>query len=194
MKRWLVALALAWGLTAEGQALTGGLLGRGSSSSSAVPATCTTAGMVPIFLGSPLAMGCDAGLTYDAATDALTVTGSVNAGAFIGKSALRLRVLDEGTAVAFTVPTDTSGTLLTYDPGELGTVTLPFSATDGYQIWIVDAGGNGLRIKAPAGTAISSGSPCMNSTTPYASAVFVRTNNIFWFFASYGTWTGGACS
>lgn len=48
-----------------------------SSSSSATPATCTTAGMVPVFLGSPLAMGCDAGLTYNAATDTLTVGGLV---------------------------------------------------------------------------------------------------------------------
>lgn len=37
------------------------------------PATCTTAGQIPVFLGSPVAMGCDAGLTYDAATDTLTV-------------------------------------------------------------------------------------------------------------------------
>ena len=44
-----------------------------SSSGTSVPATCTTAGMVPVFLGSPLALGCDAGLTYDAAVDTLTV-------------------------------------------------------------------------------------------------------------------------
>ena len=70
MRRVLVALALAWGLTAEAQPLTGGLLGRGSSST---PATCLTAGQVP-FLLSPttLGLGCDSGLTYDAATDTLT--------------------------------------------------------------------------------------------------------------------------
>jgi len=35
------------------------------------PATCTTAGQIPVFLGSPLALGCDAGLTYTAATQTL---------------------------------------------------------------------------------------------------------------------------
>lgn len=80
MKRWLAALALAWGLTAEGQLLTGGLLGRGGSATYATmtaPASCA-AGSVALFLGSPIAMGCDAGITYDAATDTLTVAGSVN--------------------------------------------------------------------------------------------------------------------
>ena len=41
----------------------------------AAPTGCAS-GYVPIFLGSPVAMGCDAGLTYDAATDTLTLTGS----------------------------------------------------------------------------------------------------------------------
>jgi len=41
------------------------------------PPGCT-ATSVPIFLGSPVALGCDAGLTYDAATDTLT-TGTVRA-------------------------------------------------------------------------------------------------------------------
>ncbi|MFZ2908005.1 MAG: hypothetical protein WA014_02565 [Minisyncoccia bacterium] len=50
-----------------------------ATGATSVPATCTTAGMVPIFLGSPVAMGCDAGLTYDAATDTLT-TGTVAQG------------------------------------------------------------------------------------------------------------------
>lgn len=45
----------------------------GSDSGTSTPATCTTAGMVPVFLGSPIALGCDAGLTYDAATGTLTV-------------------------------------------------------------------------------------------------------------------------
>lgn len=59
------------------------------------PATCTTAGQIPVFLGSPLALGCDAGLTYSVATlgapvvsahtlraaapATLTITGSTNA-------------------------------------------------------------------------------------------------------------------
>ena len=50
-----------------------------SSTSSAVPATCTTAGMVPVFLGSPLALGCDAGISYDATTRALTLGGPIRA-------------------------------------------------------------------------------------------------------------------
>lgn len=75
MRRWAVALVLAWGLTAEAQPLTGGLLGRGGAATYATmspPATCTTAGQIPVFLGSPLALGCDAGLTYSASTDTLT--------------------------------------------------------------------------------------------------------------------------
>jgi len=66
----LTAFLAAVTLGAQAQPLTGGLLGR-SAGGSTVPATCTTAGMVPVFLGSPLALGCDAGLTYDAATDTL---------------------------------------------------------------------------------------------------------------------------
>lgn len=49
----------------------------GSSSASYAtltpPATCTTAGMLPIFLGSPLALGCDAGITYDATNKKLVL-------------------------------------------------------------------------------------------------------------------------
>ena len=76
----LTALLAAVTLGAQAQPLTGGLLGR-SSSGSSTPATCVTAGQVP-FLGSPtsLGLGCDAGLTYDAATDTLTVGGAVNSG------------------------------------------------------------------------------------------------------------------
>lgn len=79
MKRLLAALLLVaspalaqangWGEIQNGwgeiQTATGG---------SSTPATCLTAGQIP-FLGSPtsLGMGCDAGLTYDAATDTLSV-------------------------------------------------------------------------------------------------------------------------
>ena len=51
MKRWLVALALAVGLSVEAQPVSGGLLGRGASYSSFVaPSPCTT-GSVALFLG-----------------------------------------------------------------------------------------------------------------------------------------------
>ena len=56
--------------------MTDGSCAGGSSASYATltpPATCTTAGMLPIFLGSPLALGCDAGLTYTTATLAAPV-------------------------------------------------------------------------------------------------------------------------
>jgi len=45
----------------------------------AVPAGCV-AGRVPIFLGSPVALGCDAGLTYDAANARFKVNGGGTGG------------------------------------------------------------------------------------------------------------------
>ncbi len=48
------------------------------ASGGGVPSGCV-ATSVPIFLGSPVALGCDAGLTYDAATDTLT-TGRIIVG------------------------------------------------------------------------------------------------------------------
>lgn len=56
--------------------MTDGSCAGGSSASYATltpPATCTTAGMLPIFLGSPLALGCDAGITYDATNKKLVL-------------------------------------------------------------------------------------------------------------------------
>lgn len=74
MRRWLVALALvASSLTAGAQGLKGGALGRPTADYAYIPAPSgCVATSVPIFLGSPVALGCDAGLTYDAATDTLT--------------------------------------------------------------------------------------------------------------------------
>ena len=75
--KWLVALLLA-ALPATAQvnittapcSMTDGSC---SSSGTSAPASCTTAGMVPVFLGSPLALGCDAALTYTTATLAAPV-------------------------------------------------------------------------------------------------------------------------
>ena len=39
---------------------------------SGVPTGCTASSLA-LFLGSPVAMGCDAGISYDAATDKLSV-------------------------------------------------------------------------------------------------------------------------
>ena len=81
MKRLAFALAALLALPANAgwQKVSSGWvrLSDGGGLGSSTPATCTTAGMVPVFLGSPLALGCDAGLTYDAATDTLTVGGAV---------------------------------------------------------------------------------------------------------------------
>ena len=82
MKR-LIALALLVAAPALGQINNGWQelpngWGEIQAAAGSVPATCTTAGMVPLFLGSPLAMACDAGITYDATTDTLT-TGTVAA-------------------------------------------------------------------------------------------------------------------
>lgn len=68
MKRWLIALALSIGLSAEAQTLSGGLLGRGAAS--AVPAGCA-AGSVAVFLGSPVAPACAGDVTYTAGTPAV---------------------------------------------------------------------------------------------------------------------------
>lgn len=68
MKRWLIALALSIGLSAEAQTLSGGLLGRGAAS--AVPAGCA-AGSVAVFLGSPVGPACAADWSYTAGTPAV---------------------------------------------------------------------------------------------------------------------------
>ena len=57
----------------------------GSYATMPAPAGCT-ATSVPIFLGSPVAMGCDAGLTYDAATGTLTVGAISSGGTIAGAS------------------------------------------------------------------------------------------------------------
>ena len=83
MKRLLAVLLLAtWPASAQVDVTTAPCSmtdGSCSSSGTSVPATCTTAGMVPVFLGSPLALGCDAGISYDATGDKLT-TGVIDKG------------------------------------------------------------------------------------------------------------------
>lgn len=50
-----------------------GQAGGAASYAAMTPPSGCVATSVPIFLGSPVRLGCDAGLTYDAATDTLTV-------------------------------------------------------------------------------------------------------------------------
>lgn len=69
----LTALLAAVTLGAQAQPLTGGLLGRPTADYAYIPPpTGATLGCVGMFLGSPLNLQCDAGLTYDAGTDTLT--------------------------------------------------------------------------------------------------------------------------
>ncbi len=81
---FLLALLLAAPLVAQprkigtGARLVGTPVGYATMTA---PSGCV-AGSVAMFLGSPVSMSCDAGLTYDAGTDALTVGASVYASAF----------------------------------------------------------------------------------------------------------------
>lgn len=79
MKRWLVALALAAGLSAEAQPLTGGLLGRGASYSTFVPPSGCASGLVPYF-NADLDLVCSP-TVWNPTTRSLDVTdGRVQAG------------------------------------------------------------------------------------------------------------------
>ncbi len=81
MRRLLaLALLLAWPASAQyARNVTAETVNVDGSSSAAVPATCTTAGQVPAFLGSPLALGCPVGLvtTGTGATLSLRSDGSL---------------------------------------------------------------------------------------------------------------------
>lgn len=70
VKRWLVALALAAGLSVEAQPLTGGLLGRGASYSNFVPPAGCASGYVPYF-DATLKLVC-APTVYAPSTDTTT--------------------------------------------------------------------------------------------------------------------------
>ena len=69
--RIAVLLAVAVSLRATSQPLTGGVLGQGAQYSSFVAPTGCVSSSVPFF-GASVTLGCDAGITYDAATDTLT--------------------------------------------------------------------------------------------------------------------------
>jgi len=71
VRKWLVALALAAGLSAEAQQVPGGLLGRGASYTSFVPPTSCASGYVPYFDAS-LKMAC-APTVYAPTTNTTTV-------------------------------------------------------------------------------------------------------------------------
>ena len=80
MKRWLAAVGLVLGLCggAQAQPVSGGLLGRGASYSGFVAPTGCVSSSVPFF-GASVTLGCDGGISYDAATDTLTA-GAVTVG------------------------------------------------------------------------------------------------------------------
>jgi hypothetical protein len=107
-----------------------------------VPAACITAGMVP-FLGSPVSGGytCDSGLTYDAATDTLTVgaAGAITLGTDVGlsrSSAGVLKVTDggagNGTLMVSTIRVAPGGMGYSYLSGASGDQRLAWGDSDPY--------------------------------------------------------------
>ena len=127
---FLLALLLAAPLVAQprkigtGARLVGTPVGYATMTA---PSGCV-AGSVALFLGSPVLMGCDAGLTYDAATDALTIAaaGALKLGTDTGLSRLNPAVLAVGNGTAG----DTSGTVATTNVlGPGGTLNLGAAAS-----------------------------------------------------------------
>lgn len=104
-------LALALAASAHAQPYTVGKQDLAGTAGGAPPSGCS-ATSVPIFLGSPVAMGCDAGLTYDAGGDVLSVTGKLGVGV-TGAPGANLEVW--GTAYVYSLAASATGSAVQFD-------------------------------------------------------------------------------
>jgi len=148
MQRLAFVLAALLALPADAgwQKVSSGWVKLSDGGGTSTPATCTTAGQVPIFLGSPLALGCDAGLTYASASDTLTVKGTVTAGNY--------------TTTALGTPTVTSPLTVNGTPG---------STTYGYKA--VAFLNDGTSSAASAEVTVATGPATLNGTDNITVAV-----------------------